>query len=69
MWAFIYSGVFIAALIIGVVSKFVQPSWTKDFTAAVRQVIVLQCSMPIVKLDKVQSFEASVRLDKYMPVK
>ena len=27
MWAFIYSGVFIAALIIGVVSKFVQPSW------------------------------------------
>lgn len=33
MWAFIYSGVFIAALIIGVVSKFVQPSWTKDFTA------------------------------------
>ena len=25
MWAFIYSGVFIAALIIGVVSKFVQP--------------------------------------------
>lgn len=33
MWAFIYIGVFIAALIIGVVSKFVQPSWTKDFTA------------------------------------
>ena len=33
MWAFIYSGVFIAVLIIGVVSKFVQPSWTKDFTA------------------------------------
>ena len=30
MWAFIYSGVFIAALIIGVVSKFVQPSWTKN---------------------------------------
>ena len=33
MWAFIYIGVFIAAAGIGVASKFVQPSWTKDFTA------------------------------------
>ena len=32
MWAFIYIGVFIAAVGIGVVSKFAQPSWTKDFT-------------------------------------
>lgn len=33
MWTFIYIGVFIAAAGIGVASKFVQPSWTKDFTA------------------------------------
>ena len=33
MWAFIYIGVFIAAAGIGVASKFVQPSWTKNFTA------------------------------------
>lgn len=39
MWAFIYSGVFIAALVIGVVSKFVQPSWTKDLTADLPLVI------------------------------
>lgn len=32
MWAFIYIGVFIAALGIGVASKFVQPSWAKDYT-------------------------------------
>ena len=34
MWAFIYSGVFIAALIIGVVSKFVQPSWSGAILSA-----------------------------------
>ena len=33
MWAFIYIGAFIIALGIGVASKFVQPSWTKNFTA------------------------------------
>lgn len=33
MWAFIYIGVFLAAVGIGIASKFVQPSWTKDFTA------------------------------------
>jgi len=63
MWAFIYSGVFIAALIIGVVSKFVQPSWTKDFTAEWGDFLFSALRFQAVRIDVPGSASSSLRRD------